>query len=417
MKNKGQTLIVILGILVIFMIFIPLLVSMVQHEAKWTVKQKKATAAFHAAEAGVGRALWKIKENTSNWATVTDGGSLAGYAGTTVYDLYAGSNTSKLSGQYKVSITNTANPGEVLIRSTGRDPGNSEVRGIEVVLAKNSINASMDVNSGISWKPNLVVHWGPVVTYTSIDQAPSQWYPRKFSKGQIAGRDTDPTSTNSDGKEYWAFEDLTTPPQVDIAYYKDLAKKSLVPATVGGTKKIKKATGSSAAVADPPGSGYFTSDNGSKIRFDGYDFRSSTSVIYCETGLDFDNSTFLDVQAAIAETDVDFNADNTVYVASVPVNASVEYVKQKEENPGYTYPGEGSATYSVPGCGMHGFLYCGGVLNNAGGGASMTGVIKVIGNVSVNTMTVYYDASVASSVRLTDSSFRQLSWREIKAAW
>ena len=43
-KSSGQTLIVVLGILVIFMIFIPALVDLVRQEALWTVKQKKSTS-------------------------------------------------------------------------------------------------------------------------------------------------------------------------------------------------------------------------------------------------------------------------------------------------------------------------------------------------------------------------------------
>jgi hypothetical protein len=419
MNQKGQTLVMIMGIVVVFMICIPPIIYMVQHEAKWTVKQKKTTSAFQASEAGIDRALWKLNEASSNWNSVVNGTPIPGYTGLATYDFYADAAGTNRIGQYKVLITTSQMPGEILVQAKGRDSMSDEVRAIEVVLTRNAINGSLNVDSGITWKPNMIVHWGPVVTFTSIDMAPSQWYPRKYSKGQIVGRDTAASAPNSDEKEYWAFEDLGNPPQIDLAYYKELAKKSQIPTSSGGGT-IRKATGSSQAVATPAGSGYFrAADNGSKIRFFGsYDFRNSTSVIYVEgAGMDFANASFLDVQAALAEGNVDFNAGSTVYVASVPATAGTEYVKQKEMAAGYTFPGEGSATYSIASCGMHGFLYCGGALNNAGGNSVMVGAAKVIGDVTMNTFTIYYDAAVAGNIRLSSTGFRRKSWREIHTSW
>ena len=419
MNSRGQALIVVLGILVIFMITIPTIIYMVEHESKWTVKQKKTTSAFQAAETGIDRATWRLNENSTNWTSVINGGTIPGYTGTEVYDIYSGSDTTRLTGIYRVLITTGTIPGDVLIRSIGKDPDTEEDRTIELILTKNNIHASLDVNSGLTWKPNLTVHWGPVVSYTAIDMPPARYYPRKYSQGPIAGIDTDASAPNSDGKEYWAFEPMGTPPQVDLAYYKALAKSSIIPSSSGGGT-IRKATGNSAAVATPAGSGYFRSaDNGSKIRFFGsYNFQNSTSVIYVEgAGMDMANNSFLDVQAALAEGSVDCNAGSTVYVATVPVQAALEYLKHKEMNPGYTFPGEGSTTYSIPSCGMHGFLYCGGDLNNAGGGSTLCGVAKVIGNITMNTFTVYYDQNIAGNIRLTDSKVRKKSWREVNATW
>jgi Tfp pilus assembly protein PilX len=99
-NRKGQTLIVVLGILVIFMIFIPAIVYMTRQEALWTVKQKRTTAAFHAAEAGIDRAMWKLRENSTNWESVMAGGHFYGYMGLTPYDVYAGTDNTKLISQY-----------------------------------------------------------------------------------------------------------------------------------------------------------------------------------------------------------------------------------------------------------------------------------------------------------------------------
>lgn len=418
-SSRGQVLIVVLGILVIFMIMIPVLISLVQNESRWSVKNKKTSMAFHAAEAGLDRGIWKLNEKTSNWDNIISSGSIDGYTGQKVYDMYLGSSTDKVIGQYKVNIMPGDIPSQIKVVSIGRDPSSSEVRGLEVVYSKNAILSSINTDGGISWKPNLEVHWGPVVTYTSIDQAPSKWYPRKISKGQIVGRDTDPQRPNDDGKEFWAFQDLGDPPRVQTSYYLDLAKKSRIKASLGGLNEIRKKTGSSVAVADPVGSGYFpAASNSGGIRINkAYMFANSTSVIYTDGTLDLAAESFLDLQAVIAEQNVDFNGSGHDYTATVPVNAAKEYVKQKEMVPGYTYPGEGSATYTVTACGMHGFLYCGGSLNNAGGNAKMVGAIKVLGNVTLNTMTVYYDEQTVTNIKLSNTQKTQVSWREIGASW
>lgn len=419
MNNKGQAIVIVIGIIVIFMILIPALITITHQEARWAVKQKKSSAAFHAAEAGLDRGKWKLNESASHWNTITGGGSISGYTGTTIYNIYSDTDSTKVAGQYKVNITSGTTSSQVKITSVGRDPTNNELRALEVVYAKDLISSSLDIDGGISWKPNLEVHWGPVITYTSIDQSPGEWYPRKYSAGQIVGRDTDPTPLNSDSKEYWAFEDLGTPPQVKLAYYKDLAEKSVVDPDLGGQNRIKKKTGNDTAVAVPAGSGYFpsASNNGGININKSYSFSNSTSVIYTDGTIDFDASSFIDCLAVIGEGNIDYNARSTVYVASVPANASLEYVKKKEVTPSYTYPGEGSATYNVANCGMHGFLYCGGNLSNAGGNAVMVGVIKTVGTLSINTLTLYYDHDVAINVELSDTSKTQVSWKEIRATW
>jgi hypothetical protein len=261
-----------------------------------------------------------------------------------------------------------------------------------------------------------------VVSYNNITGGSLDYYPRKYAKQGIEARDTnDNTPPNTDGQEWWSFQDLGDPPQIDLAYYKAKAKASQIPTDANGGM-IRKATGSNAAVADPPGSGYFkASDNGAKIRFFGsYDFRNSTSVIYVEgAGMDFSGSSFLDVEGALAEGSIDFNAGSTVYIATVPANAAEEYKKQKLEVPGYTYPGEGSAdgTYTITDCGMHGFLYCGGTLTNSGGGSTIVGAAKVIGDNTMNTLTVFYDPIVATNIKLSAAKLFQKSWAEIKGTW
>jgi hypothetical protein len=422
MNRKGQSLMIVLGILVIFMIFIPSMVYMVRHEALWTVQQKKTTAAFHAAEAGIDRGAWKLRETSGTWAHVLGGGSIEYYTGETVYTLYSETDTAKVIGQYKVLITTAPMLGEVLIRSVGRDVTSSEVRCIEATYARQTIDASINCDGGVSWKPHLTVHWAPLVSYTSVDLGgSSDYFPRKYSTGAITPRCSTINDPHSDGKEFWAFQDLGEPPEVDLEFYKKLARNSQIPLSTGGGTIFQGNGGTTLAIASPTGSGYFIgTQNGGKIRLDGsYTLTSSTSVIYVENGkMDFWKTSFLDLRAVIAEGDIDYNARNTVYVASVPATAATEYIKQKEVTPSYTFPGENSATYAVDHCGMHGFLYCGGTLSNSGGNdAKLVGAVKVINNITMNNFFVYYDQAVASSIKLSNAAIRQTSWREIRANW
>ena len=151
-------------------------------------------------------------------------------------------------------------PREITIYSIGRDVSENEVRAIVVIMERAEIESSLSVSGAVEYKPNMNVHWGPVVTYTSINHTNYPNFPRKFSLGQIAGRDTDPTEPNSDDKEYWAFEDLGTEQQILLSYYRDLAEKSMINCDQGGQQRIKKKTGNDTAVASPAGSGYFPGD-------------------------------------------------------------------------------------------------------------------------------------------------------------
>jgi len=416
MKNeKGQVVIIILGVMILFLIFIPALVYYVQQEAKWTEKQRMTNIAFHLAEAGLDRGYWKLVERSENWDTIINGGNILGYDGNTTYrDI---PSTSTPLGEYKISITSyTAN--EVLIRAWGRDASNREVRCIEAIFTRTPKEASMHVGGELEYKPNLEVHWGPVVCYTEIDQSPSDYWPRKYSRGKIEGRECDPGLPNpdTDNLEYWAYDDsLGIPAEVDLSTsgtYALLAKSSVVPS-------VRKKTGVTAATSDPPGSGYFTES----VRFrkpgaDGgdYSFTSSTSVIFVNGSAILEAGTWLNVRALIVTGDVDFNAKSTNYTTVIPVGASEEYKHPNATATWATFPGEGQP-YTVTGCGMVGFLYVGGNLKTGAGGAKMVGAINVKGETSINTFTVYYSTTIASQIRYSWVPIRRKSWKEVKLDW
>lgn len=413
LNSQGQALIVILGILVIFMISIPAVIYMVQHEGKWTVKQKRTTGAFQAAETGIDRALWRLKENDTNWATVMGGGSIAGYTGTDIYNVFSGTTNTKLMGQYKVRITSRAALGEVEILSIGKDPDSNEVRAIEVVYAitpTGSIDSALNVDGILDWKPNMGVEWGPVTSYNSITKSPPN-HPRLISKGLIEGKDSDPTPPNTDGKQYWSFQDIGNPPQIDLAEYRRIAKDEtiVVPGDLGiATSRFFKRS-------DGQYSGLIT--NGSQVDFTN-EYTNANAVIYIEGtgGARLSNKSFTAVKALICEGDVTYKAKGISYTATIPPNAKNEYQSDLSY---WNSKFEGKTTYTIPNCGFSGFMYCGGNWTTAGGNATMFGVIKIIGTMSFNTFDLYFDPAVSSNIKLVNTAgdAKQKSWREVKVPW
>ena len=119
----------------------------------------------------------------------------------------------------------------------------------------------------------------------------------------------------------------------------------------------------------------------------------------------------------VSEGNMDFKAGGTSITVDVPSDAALEYVKKKELDPTYTFPGEGSATYTVTDAGFHGFMYCGGNMTNSAAQGTIVGAIKVVGGVTVNTLTVFYDKDVAKDIKISDNRLTQSSWKEINDTW
>lgn len=407
MKNeKGQVLVIVLTVMVVLAIFIPVLVFFVQNENKWAVKSTKSTIAFHCAEAGIDRAYWKLLESIDTWNNARNNGLDSPYDGSYVF-------TDITGGQYKIYVTTSTSSDEVKVVSIGRDTSGREVRAIQVIYGRSLMTESIQCDDVIDYKPNMVVHWGPIKSFGSIDD-PADYFPRKYSKSSIGNRDTDPTPPNTDNKEYWAYEDLGQATSINMTYYINKADSSVCPAA-------RRSTGTSAASKNPAGSGHFTQSV--KFRQPGggggdYTFDSSTSVIYIEGDATLESGTWLNVEALIVTGDVDFNARSHSYTATVPSTAAQEYVKKKEVSPTYTYPGEGSTSYVISNCGMHGFLYCGDDMTNSGGsGANFVGALKVVGSTNINNFTVYYDSATGSGVQLDASNISVQSWQEVMQTW
>lgn len=422
-SNRGWALPTALLLLMMLGILIPALVRSIQKESTDTVSSTKKTVSLQLAEAGQDRGAWKLRESDAIWNQVVAGGTLQYYNNDRTY-------TDVDGGEYKIHITTGPVVGTVKVVSRGRATGTEDVRAIEAVYNKGAVLGAVSVNGALQYKPNLLVEWGPVVTFTSITQNPSNRYPRKFSAGQIVGRDVSNDSINGAlpsgnwaAYDYAAFYDLGAVPVIDLDYYKEKAKNSRVPV------RLKRGTGSGNATPYSAGgfdSGYYSSAsnaNGVKIEkgtgSGNYSFTCSTCIIYVEGEVKrYPNGSWLNIEALIVTDDLDFNAGGTSYTTTIPNTASEEY--QFDPNATAYWAGKGwsnGATVTLTDCGFHGFLYVGGDVGNAGGGSTLVGAIFVNGTVTTNTTTVYYDSSVTNNIRLSNAVVNRQSWDEVRVNW
>jgi hypothetical protein len=177
-----------------------------------------------------------------------------------------------------------------------------------------------------------------------------------------------------------------------------------------------------APLAGPGGcnSGYY---NGNADVPNGYSFTCSTCVIFIEGATRLNNNSWVDLQALLATGDVDFKAKNFNYNATIPATAQSEYqyiggplgpsaVAYWNANFQPTYP-----NYTINGCGMHGFLYCGGNLSTGAGNGKLCGSVYIGGTISINTIFVYYDGIVTTNIYLSNASIIRNSWIEILTTW
>lgn len=424
MKNKkGQVLIGVLALLVMLAIIIPTMVKYVQHETKWSVKQEQNTNAFQLAEAAVDRGYQKIAESTSTWKAIQNGTVQTGFNFDTVYSDIEG-------GTYAIRLSSGPNSGEATILTVGRDKMKRETRALKVVYSKGGVDSAMYA-SGISISGGVVINWGPMKSRVNITLggASDVEYPRKFAVGSITGY----TGSCTDTVENWAYNcspGVPPPPTIDLEGYK---------ATAQATKCAT--TSNFPAGAVPAGSCYWPGD----ANFNGTDVMTSTRTIYV-AGNTIIKNTFL-WGNVIAAKNLDFQGGGkgeyiiptagapTPFTGGIPAEAWREYRRFDTAALNQYYGDNGlatlNATFRFQTTGspdqrlginasptVRGFVYCGGVLDAAGGTLvhgvvfSPTGIAGLNGNINI-----FYDNNVAQAIETSTIYPTRISWLGSKQAW
>ena len=450
--------------LLLLLIIIPMLDNYVKNEAKWSVKERKSTLAFHLAEAGLDRAYWKLKEQATNWATIAGGGHIDGYDNDVVYEDISG-------GKYKVKMEAGETNLQINITATGKDDSNNEFRSIKAVYSKEGVVAALQAGS-VGAGGNANIHWGPMMSISSmvLKGGANELYPRKYARGSITSsggyddRDSDPNGANKgpytsgDRMEWWSYNEPPGVPDVlppDTGFYMDLAKAQVCdpPGTEGcyynenrtGGKAIGNLVDTTCTVGADP-----------KVRFINGNATFNGSKYFCGVLIVLGDLTFV---AGGKSPEGDITADPPLtawkeYGCNVPTHSGESeagdmttwaYDAGAAHGSGCTGPhGDTVAVDEYPGdAGYHavspynfktgrvasghlgldtgtgkelsfkGYIYTSGTFNNAGGGR-IFGSVQVAGAGGMSGGgDIFYDSGL--NIKFLSNNITRSSWHEVIA--
>ena len=428
-SRPGQMAIaMVISILLFLMMMFPILNIFVQNEGKWSVKEKKATAAFHMAEAGVDRARWKLIENTDMW-TITSSGTIDGYHFDKVY-------TSEDGGTYAISITShSTDPDKRVVESVGRNKPRGQTRRIrQVLLNGNAADfATRAVNLVSNTGGNDHIELGPVISGNSID-ATARTFPRYYSAGHVTPQDGGSTSASTDNVYWWSYYDIPPLPNINFAAY--LASATASDTLYGGAPNgCGKAAGAKY---------HYTAAMGAAAEFKGCTDTSGRTY-YFDPGVDVtfkaggSGGNFIRGTVIMQGNFIISGSGGASgsYAARLPPEAWKEYGHDATTWTHYktfdptcphaTYAAAVAAnyvasnkTYNLSDVLIHGFMYTGGSQGLSGGGnCNLNGALlsAVNATMGTSTMGIYYDDSVASNIIIQGVNIVPDSWYEVRPEW
>lgn len=386
-------------------IMVPVLSMLVRQQVRTTVQSQRSSVAFQLAEAAVKRGYWKLVEQSGNWEAIKTGGTIVGYNNDVVYSDIDG-------GTYRIRFTADSSLNQITLVGTGKSTAGNEFRAIEVVYTRTRIQGAIQAPA-VAFGGNSAVHWGPLLSIADIDLtgASNVFYPRKRARGAITGngangnRDNNPAQSNTDGLEWWSYNEAPGVPDIptpDIPTY--------------------------AAQASALGLSYNTYQNWSN-----YVNTLESNVYYFGAGAKFTGGThFRGKVICIGNINFAGNAASAGnYATTPPSTAWQEYQLDCPNAVGADtaatneYPGDGgyhtvtSFNFGTGGGGaagvdvtFKGFLYVTGSFS-AGGGSRFHGAIIVAtgGSSGSGGIEVFYDDTL--SVEFSNATPSTLSWREI----
>lgn len=227
-SSAGQVIIIVLVVLVLISLFVPLLVKMSQQEASWTVQERRSSIAFHMAEAGIDRGIWKLKESTATFNMAMVGTVITNYNFDKTFNDVDG-------GVYRIKFSSGTGTRQVIIYAEGRDNNNKETRAIKCVVQNQTIPGAIISGGTIKWQNDFEVHWGPIMSQSNIDinaTAAKDYYPRKFSRQVVTGSASNPRDTNgltppnTDNVEWWSDYDVPELPVLNFPAMRSSAQIS-----------------------------------------------------------------------------------------------------------------------------------------------------------------------------------------------
>lgn len=444
-SSSGQVIIIVLVVLVLISLFVPLLVKMSQQEAAWTVKERQSSLAFHLAEAGIDRGIWKLKESTATFTTAMAGTTITNYNFDKTFTDIDG-------GIYRIKFSSGTGTRQVIIYAEGKDTGKNEVRAIKCVVQNQTIPGAIISGGTIKWQNDFMVHWGPVMSQSNIEinaTAAKDYYPRKFSRQVVTGSASNPRDTNgltppnTDNVEWWSDYQVPELPVLNFPEMRDSASKNSTLNVYGcskGTTKSAWTTYKCNSNMPVP-----ANHNMHLCNIDRHSLSKKGYTWYWDGDVAFTGAAAADGCGLVGNVIVRGNlyidcGDNYYFTGPVPTEAWREYAKFDTKTV-TQYPGDaglqkcnatfqfgnetwtGGVPYYNTDVGIKGFIYVGGdlILN---GIMDVSGAFWVKGNVTrlkgagTDPILVFFDDQLV--VPALNVVLVQKSWQETRpssATW
>ncbi|PIV52259.1 MAG: hypothetical protein COS17_10090 [Elusimicrobia bacterium CG02_land_8_20_14_3_00_37_13] len=427
-NNKGIALAMVILILLVGMIFISTLVINLTQDSRATIKQKRSMTAFHLAEAGADRAIYKLKSLEQYWNMASSGTPITGYNADIIHTDIEG-------GSYMMKVfpgTSTETTTEVVVIASGMDDMNKEVRTILVILQKDKgIPASISA-PGVTLGGNADVHWGPMYSRGDLALSGSvsgNLYPRKWASGSITPRDTNASSEPNEGVgnpgfvqlpgttwepgwwEWKSYDPNVPEYDIDLDYYVQIASAQGKYFTYSSNTNFSDPNDSAAGGGNLNIVRYikFTT-TGKRLTIAGSAFYSGTFIVDFPGG----NGT-LKLTGTGAGNYNNYPVPDNAWEQYCAIDTSAS--GQWPGDPGGGPPSDGASTYNFSGVKFHGFVYLVGSYD-ATGNTLIHGTIIVTKNVSDSggNTSVFYDPVVGAMVN-SESDIQKIKWEEILPVW
>ena len=425
-QRRGQLLVGVLILMMVLAIIVPTMVTYLQNEAKWSVKQGQNSNAFQLAEAAVDRGYQKLTESTGTWKSLQQGNSFQHFRFDKAYGELPG-------GTYAIAITSGPDVEQATVIGIGRDKNLKETRALRAVFANSLMgNAAIHANSGVTMTgSNVDVEWGSIMSPRTIDIG-GKLHPSYYSASSIivGGVTYGPNDSHCDSPNCWWWKSYDPNVQslsfIDFSSYESSAAASgATPSCYQGSGKSKtslwyKTVGDvDGGCTDLEGKTFYVTGN-----WDNFDGKIVGNVIVLGN-LTFQNgalTTLSNYAATVPKTAwKNYCNDWAAYKDYEPSNAAVELIKPCFGSINSSYQASG-ATYTI-GPAVKGFMYVGGNLSLPNGGGNsgiLHGAIVVNGAADVNTNAhgrIYYDNTVAANILVTRVVLTRYSWQDVVLEW
>ncbi len=433
-SEDGQILVGVIIVMLMLAIIVPVMVTYVQNEARWGLKQSRSMTAYQIAEAGVDRGMRRISESTVTWYNGQDGTFPSGY-------LFNQTYTDLTGGCYAVSISSGPEMEQVTIIAVSSETSKKEGRAIQAIYANAPLgDTAVRGNTGVTVSgSNTMVEWGAIITPKNVTMN-GRTSPQILSSGAIDLDTNGSSPPNCDELcvQWHSYEPNIPPdPGIDPSYFYNAAIDSGT--YYGATQCWGKNSGTACGVACNTtcsngtdcntGRPYYIAGN---LCVEGAVYVNGTLFVTGDVslpnGLAGAGDNIQTLLPRKAWMQYGLNAASWAHYATLSDNGFPGNAPWDPTAPA-TFPGLTSNYKSPAGTLVRlsqvlvqGFLYVGGNLSQIGG----AGQTKVIGaayvggsvNVTPNNFFIYYSESAGSYIRTSNIYLSRLSWMELpKQKW